>query len=348
MDLNKRKLQILHAIISDYLETAEPVGSRTISKKYNLGISSATIRNEMADLEELGFIIQPHTSAGRIPSDQGYRLYVEQLMDYSAIEIQQLEIVRQIITEKIDKIESMIQDISKLVAMITNYTTLISTPQTHKAKLKHIQLVPLDERTIIIVTVTDSNLVRNHLLNIVKPISSHALIQLSNMLNQALQGLTLEEMNSSLIGELKQQMGEYGVIMEDVFHIIVETIQSVNEPEIYLSGAIRILDFPEFNDVLKAKTLFHALEEKEFLTSILSPKPSKQKHNNISITIGNENPVEEMKDCSIVTTTYKMGDQTVGTIGILGPTRMDYGRVVATLSNLVEHMDHMIRGLMDG
>lgn len=348
MDLNQRKLQILHAIISDYLETAEPVGSRTISKKYDLGISSATIRNEMSDLEELGLIRQPHTSAGRIPSDQGYRLYVEQLMDYPIVEMQQLEMVQQIIEEKIDKIESMIQDISKLVAMVTNYTTLISAPQTHKAKLKHIQLISLDERTIIVVTVIESNLVRNHLLNTAKPVLSDTLMKLSNMLNQDLQGLTIDHIHESLIESIKQRMEGYGALVDDIFSAIIETIQFVDEPEIYLSGAIHILDFPEFNDVLKAKTLFHALEEKEFLASILSPKPSKQKHKDIHITIGNENAAEEMKDCSVITTTYKIGDQILGTIGILGPTRMDYGRVIATLSSLVKNMDHMIRGFTDG
>lgn len=348
MDLNERKLKILHAIICDYLETAEPVGSRTISKKYNLGVSSATIRNEMSDLEELGFIIQPHTSAGRIPSDKGYRLYVEQLMEYPVVEMYQLQLVKQIIVEKIDKIESMLQEINKLLSMITNYTTLISSPRLHKTKLKHMQLIPLDERSIILVTVTDGNIVRNHILNITTPIPSQTLLRLSNMLNQRLQGLTLEQINLPLIQSLKQQMGSHGLLLNDVLDVIAETIQFVDEPEIYMSGAINILDFPEFNDVLKAKNLFHALEEKDLLVTILSPKPFKQQEQNIQITIGNENIAEEMKDCSVVTTNYRIGDQTVGTIGVLGPTRMDYGRVVSTLSHLVEYMDHIIKDLMDG
>ncbi len=348
MDLDERKLKILHAIICDYLETAEPVGSRTISKKYNLGVSSATIRNDMSDLEELGFLMQPYTSAGRIPSDKGYRLYVEQLMEYPMIDMQQLELVQEIIVEKIDKMESMLQDISKLLSMITNYPTLISSPQIHKTKLKHMQLIPLDEYSMILITVMDGNIVRNHILNSTMPIKSETLIKLSTMLNQRLQGLTLEEINLPLIQNLKQQMGIHGILLNDVLDAIANSIESVDEQDVYMSGAIHILDFPEFHDVFKAKNLFHALEEKDILITILSQNSSKQKDNNIQITIGQENIAEEMKDCSVVTTSYKMGGQKVGTIGILGPTRMDYARVVSTLSHLVKYMDHILRNFMDG
>lgn len=344
MNLNERKIKILQAIIDDYVETAEPVGSRTIAKKYDLGISSATIRNEMADLEELGFIIQPHTSSGRIPSDKGYRLYVDQMMEYKELSKDKTHIIEQILANNINKIDFLMQETAKILSLLTNYTTLVSQPQIQKTKLKHIQLIPLDEKSVILIVVTDGNLVRNHVLNMNEQANQETLYVLSNMLNQHLQGLTMEQINLPLIQSLKQQMGAYEELLSPVLDAIAETIQSAQNADVYMSGATNMLSCPEFSDIVKAKALFHTLEEKEILAALLAQN-TKQ---GIQVTIGDENEIQEVKACSIITTSYQLGSNVIGNIGIIGPTRMDYGKVVSVLSYITKNLDEVLRRLSGG
>lgn len=344
MHLNERKIKILQAIIQDYVSTAEPVGSRTISKKYDLGISSATIRNEMADLEELGLIMQPHTSAGRIPSDKGYRLYVDQLMEHKKLSSEQAQRMQETLEQNIHKIDTLMQETAKLLSFYTNYTTIVSEPQNNKTKLKHMQFIPLDDKSVILVIVADGNMVKNHMLNMPTPTNQDTLYQLSNMLNQHLQGLTLEQINLPLIQTLKQKMGSSGEILGAVLDAIAQTIETVDASEVYLSGTTNILAYPEFSDVLKAKALFHTLEEKQMLNALLSQNKSQ----GIQITIGDENSIHEVKECSVITAIYTIGENTHGTIGIIGPTRMDYEKVVSTLSYLIKNLDLVLKRLSGG
>lgn len=344
MILDDRKIKILHAIIKDYILTGEPVGSRTISKKYELGVSSATIRNEMSDLEEWGFIIQPHTSAGRIPSDKGYRLYVDQLMEHLSINEVNMQIIDQLLQQKVDQIDILMKEVAKLLSLYTNYTSIVSSPVIHKTKIKHMQLIPLDAHSIILIIVTDANLVTNNVIKMDIPADQNTLNKLSAMLNDSLKGLTMEQINLPVIQELKVKMGIYGEIVNPIFDAVAKTIQTKITPEVYLSGTMNMLDFPEFSDIVKAKQLFHTLEEKDLLMSILTKNASK----GINITIGEENEIEEIKNCSLITASYEIGGRKVGTIGIIGPTRMEYEKVVSILSYISSNMDKLLNNNSDG
>ncbi|QUI25767.1 heat-inducible transcription repressor HrcA [Vallitalea pronyensis] len=343
MELNDRKLKILQAIILDYLETAEPVGSRTISKNYDLGVSPATIRNEMSDLEELGFILQPHTSAGRIPSDKGYRLYVDELMHLHQNQVEHGFYIEQLL-QRVDRIESLLKNIAKMLASETSYATIVSSPQIKRAKIKNIQLIAIQERQLLAVIVTDGNIIKNYMIHLTEPIHQTILNRLTFVLNEHLYGLTLEQINLPLIQQLKDFAGENADVINKVLDAIFDTIQSVDDTDVYTSGATNILRFPEFNDIDKATNLMHQLEEKQVLKQIIRQGLEDQKVN-IKVTIGCENKLDEMKDCSLVTTTYKLGGEDIGFIGIIGPKRMDYENAISTLSSLMTKMDKIINKL---
>ena len=339
MQLNERKIKILQAIINDYIETAEPIGSRTIAKKYNLGISSATIRNEMADLEELGLIIQPHSSAGRVPSDKGYRLYVDEIMQYKELDAYKRKVLGEVIEKSVNKIDYLMSETAKAVSLLTNYTTIVSKPSVKKTKIKHVQLVPLDSKSIIFVSATDTNTVQNYILNLSEVPDEQILLKLSNILNNNLVGLTLEQITLPLIQTLKQEMGEYSEIVNPILDYITDTVEKDDYQEISLAGAKNILEFPEFNDIEKAKEIFETFEEKKVLTEIVN----KENDTTIQVIIGDENENEKIKDCSVVKTTYKVGEQEIGTIGIIGPTRMDYAQVISMLAYISKNIDEVLK-----
>lgn len=330
MDMNERKIRILEAIIQDYIQTGDPVGSRTISKKYDLGISSATIRNEMSDLEELGLIVQPHTSAGRIPSDRGYRLYVDQLMTRPDIAPEVEAVISNMINDKIDKIDTLLDETAKLISMMTNYATVASTPSIKQTKIKHLQLVPVDERSIACVVVTDTNIVRHHVIRTYQELDYNLCMLLTNTLNESLKGTSLSEISLDKTQDLEIRMKEYREIAEDVMAAIIQTLKEEDIPSIFTRGAMNILNFQEFNDIEKAKQVLELLEQKPYLLKLLG-QPEGQP---VSIRIGEENILEPMKNCSIITSTYTIGGYSLGTIGIIGPTRMNYGQVVSILENV--------------
>lgn len=341
--LDDRKLTILNAIIQNYLETGEPVGSRTISKYANLNLSSATIRNEMSDLEELGLIVQPHTSAGRIPSDKGYRLYVDNLMAEKEQEISEREKevseMKSFLTDKVDRVEELLQNIAKVLANDTNYATMVSTPQCSRTKLKFIQLSQLESKKILAVIVMEGNLIKNKVISISEEISQETLLKLNLLLNTSLNGLTLEEINLAIIAKMQNQAGEYVNLVKEVLDAIAEAINSADNMQIYTSGATNIFKYPELSDSVKASKLICTLEEKELLTNLITDSMEKQDNQGIQVYIGNETPVQTMKDCSVVTATYELEDGLRGTIGIIGPKRMDYDKVVETLKTIQTQLD---------
>ena len=340
MELSERKIKILQAIIRTYLETGEPVGSRTISKDSDLNLSSATIRNEMADLEEMGYIIQPHTSAGRIPSDKGYRWYVDSLMVDKANEIID---IKQDLEEKAGKIDILLQYIAKLLAKDTNYTSMVTKPHyTHK-KIKFVQLTDVDEHQILAVIVIEGNIVKNKLLNILESIDKEAILKMNIILNTFLQGLDITEINMQIIANMKAQAGEYATILSDVLDVIAEVIAEVDNVEIYTSGATNILKYPELSDSEKASEILYTFEEKKQLTQLIGDKLSEEESRGIQVYIGDETPVESMKDCAVVTATYEIEEGVYGKVGIVGPKRMDYEKVVGTLQNLMTQLDDIFK-----
>ena len=340
MELDERKQKILKAIISNYLETGEPVGSRTISKYTDLNLSSATIRNEMADLEELGLIMQPHTSAGRVPTDQGYRLYVDHMMAEKDNEMQEMKTQ---LLERVDKMESMLKQVAKVLAYNTNYATLVTAPQYQNKKLKFIQLSQVDDNQLLAVIVVDGNVIRNKMMQVERPLENDELLKLNVLLNTFLQGASLQDINLEMIQTIKAQAGEFADIMENIFQGIAETIHDADEVEIYTSGTTNMLKYPEHGDIEQTTKLLEALEDRQGLDELIDESMNSDNSNGIQVYIGEEAPVSNMKDCSIVTATYELAEGAKGTIGIIGPKRMDYKKVVSTLKNLTGELDTIFK-----
>ncbi len=337
MKLDERKITILKAIIKTYLETGEPVGSRTISKYTDLKLSSATIRNEMSDLEEMGYILQPHTSAGRIPSDKGYRFYVDQIMQEKEQEVTE---VKELMIQRVDRVELVLKKLAQLLAANTNYAALISGPQYRRNKLKFIQLSMMDDRKLLIVTVVEGNLIKNTMVDVPRNISREELLNLNILLNSALNGLTIEEINLDVISRLKEQAGVHSSLVDTVLTEVARAIRADEEDlQIYTSGATNIFKYPELSDGDRASELLKAFEQKDVLQKLITDVNEASDETGIQVYIGNETPVQTMKDCSVVTANYDLGEGIRGTIGIIGPKRMDYEKVLGTLKNLMKQLD---------
>ena len=334
-ELDERKKKILKAIIQTYLETGEPVGSRTISKYADLNLSSATIRNEMADLEDLGYIIQPHTSAGRIPSDKGYRWYVDTLMEEKEQEVTE---IKEQMLQKADKMDQLLKQAAKVLAANTNYATMISAPTYNRNKLKFIQLSQVDENQIIAVIVMDGNIIKNKIVTVGENLGNETLLKLNMLLNTNLNGMSIEEINLGMIARLKEQAGIHSEVISDVLDAVANVIQ-VDDLEIYTSGATNIFKYPELSDKQSAQEIISAFEEKQQLASLVTQTLSEEENKGIQVYIGNETPIQNMKDCSVVTATYELGEGMQGTIGIVGPKRMDYEHVMTTLKTLMAELD---------
>lgn len=334
--LDDRKLKILQTIIKTYLETGEPVGSRTISKYTDLNLSSATIRNEMADLEDLGYIIQPHTSAGRIPSDKGYRLYVDMLMEDKEHEITEMQ---EKMLQKADKMEQLLQQAARVLANSTNYATMVSAPIYNRNKLKFIQLSQVDANQIIAVIVMEGNIIKNKIVAVAEPLDNETMLKLNMLLNTNLNGIAVEDINLGMIARLKEQAGIHSGVISDVLDAVANTIQLDNDLEIYTSGATNIFKYPELSDKQSAQEIISAFEEKQQLAELVTQTLASDENKGIQVYIGSETPVQTMKDCSVVTATYELGQGMQGTVGIIGPKRMDYENVMKTLKTLMVELD---------
>lgn len=337
MELDDRKITILKAIIKTYLETGEPVGSRTISKFTDLKLSSATIRNEMSDLEDMGYIIQPHTSAGRIPSDKGYRFYVDQIMQEKEQEVTE---VKELMIQRVDRVELVLKKLAHLLAANTNYAAMISGPRYHRNKLKFIQLSMVDTHKMLVVVVVEGNLIKNTMVDIDAAISQEELLNLNIQLNSALNGLTIEEINLGVISDLKSQAGAHSQVVDQVLNEVAAAIRPDNEDlQIYTSGTTNIFKYPELSDGEKASQLISTFEQKDKLQELIDEVNESETHDDIQVYIGNETPLQTMKDCSVVTANYELGEGIRGTIGIIGPKRMDYEKVLGTLRQLMKQID---------
>ncbi len=336
--LSDRKMKILHAVIQIYLETGEPVGSRTISKYTDLNLSSATIRNEMADLEELGYIMQPHTSAGRIPSDKGYRLYVDMLMEEKEQELNEMQ---EQMLDKADRMEQLLKQAARVLASNTNYATMVSTPMNNANKIKFIQLSMVDAEQVIAVIVLGGNVIKSKIIRVDEALSNENLLKLNMLLNTTLNGMSIEEINLGLIARLKEQAGIHSSVISNVLDAVADAIQIDEDMQIYTSGATNIFKYPELSDNQSAQEIINAFEEKQQLTELVTQTLAKDDNTGIQVYIGDETPVQTMKDCSVVTATYELGDGMKGTIGIIGPKRMDYEHVLKSMKRLQNELDQM-------
>ena len=341
MELNERKQKILEAIIRNYMETGEPVGSRTVSKYTDLNLSSATIRNEMSDLEEMGYILQPHTSAGRIPSDKAYRLYVDTILQRKDEEVSEM---KELMVEKADKIDLLLQQVAKLLAQNTNYTSMVTKPKYQHKRIKFIQLNQMSERQLLVIVVLDNNHVSNKFINLMTDADENVIAQMNFLMNTALTGLDFTEINMAIMQQIKEKAGEYGELASSILDCISEVMTEEDDSEIYTSGATNILKYPELSDKEKMTGLLSTFEEKQMLSAWANDEPPEDdKEHGIQVYIGEESPVESMKDCSVVTATDRIKEGVYGKIGIVGPKRMDYEKVVGTLENCMQQLDDIFK-----
>ncbi len=339
-ELDERKTKILNAIIRNYLDTGEPVGSRTISKYSDLNLSSATIRNEMSDLEELGYILQPHTSAGRIPSDKGYRFYVDNLIVEKDREVTEM---KEFMIEHTERMEHVLQQVAKVLATNTNYTAMITAPSYQRNKVKFLQLSQVDEEQLLAVIVTEGNMVKNKMISTREALDNETLLKLNILLNSSLNGLSADQINLETNTNLKEQAGIHSNIVSDVLDALAGAFQEDEELQVYTSGTTNILKYPELSDSQKASDLLNAFEEKQQLVSLVNETLASGEQTGIQVYIGDESPIQNMKDCSVVTATYQIGDGMQGTIGIIGPKRMDYENVMDNLKTLKSQLDSVFQ-----
>ena len=341
MEISGRKLAILKVIIDDYITTGVPIGSRTISKKPGMELSSATIRNEMADLEELGFLEQPHTSAGRIPSDKAYRLYVDKMMRAARLTAEESNYIRNYFTSRMNQIEDVISNTADIISDTTRQISMVLTPQIQTAAIKRIQLVRIDETKALLLIVTSTGLVKDSIIRIPPDIDNSYLEMISNVLTQNTYDKTLAQAKAYALDEFKDDIRNHSQFISRVLDAIDDGIDS--KKSVVLGGAGNIFRFPEYQDVDKAKNFLQILETKEMLYSMLKKATELE----FSIRIGKENEFEEMKDMSVVTATYKIGGKALGSFGVIGPTRMNYAKVVALLNHIGNSLNGILSNFID-
>ncbi len=341
VDLGSRKRLILQAIIEDYINTAEPVGSRKISKKYLTGTSSATIRNEMADLEDMGYIEQPHTSAGRIPSDKGYRLYVDTIMKQNTVNDAQNERIKQEFIDSVGEIDRLVKHASKLLSQMTQYTSIVLAPQLRRTRIRQIQLIRIDNATVLAVIITDAGIVKNSILRLAQDVQPDALIRITNMLNDKLTDLGMENEESFDIEDMLDNSAGYREIIEQIVPELIKTLLYSDTAEIYHDGVSNILNLPEYSDINKARDFLNAMEEKDLLFKVLNDI-----HNDMCICIGSENKIEQFRECSLIKATYKVSDKIIGSVGIIGPTRMEYSRAISIVECMTKNLSEMLTNIL--
>ena len=338
MDLSERKLCILKTVIDDYIMTGFPVGSRTISKKSDIDFSSATIRNEMADLEELGFLVQPHTSAGRIPSHKAYRYYVDRLMKISKLNAKESELIRSYFEDRMSEIEQVMEKAAQVLSKTTHQISMVLRPQLKKSVIKSIQMVKITDRRAILLVVTDAGLVNDTVISVPVDISADVMVMISNLLTDKLAGKTLEEAEKDLIAGLEENVKGNREFVTDIMSAIETSVEPHGRHGIVLGGTQNIIDFPSFMSVEKARSFLSVLETRDMLYDMMKKATQLE----FSVTIGQENEAEELKDMSVVTATYKIGGKSLGSFGVIGPTRMDYSKIVSILGYVSNSLNSIL------
>ena len=335
MDLTERKLKILQAIVGDFIYSAEPVGSRTISRKYDMGVSAATIRNEMSDLEDMGFLTHPHTSAGRIPSDKAYRLYVNSLMKKYELPEKEKQAIEKEISENMTELDKTIQHASNLLSRLTNLTAFAMTPNQDENKLKYVNILPVDERTVVLMIVAESGKVTNTAVRLKSQYDPKTLELLSKVLTHNYRGRSLSSiLTLDIIKDLESDIVSMGKVAENIIPSFISTLENMLNVDLYIDGLENIFSIPEYNDINKAKVFMNMVSRKQELTKLLMNRKS-----GVIVTIGNENDDDIMKDCSLITATYCVDGHCVGKLGVVGPTRMKYDEVTSVVEFLTQNLN---------
>ena len=336
MEMDSRKQKILEAVVLDYIETAEPVGSRTISKKYNLGVSSATIRNEMADLEEMGLIEQPHTSAGRVPSNAGYRYYVDYLMHQSDIKEEAKQLIQKAVKDKQQQVSDVLRDSMKMLAEVTNCTTVMMLDESKGTTLQLLQLLLVEPGKALMVIITEGDKIENRFLEIPESITKEDLDLVSMMMNQNLRGLKVDDWQRNILENIFQNLSHQRQVVDCALEMLSSILNvQGKDKKIYLDGGLNMLSQPEFKDVNKVKHLLQSLEQQEVVSQLMEGDTE----TGITVKIGSENGLDEVKDCSVIVASYKVKGETVGKVGLIGPTRMDYATAVSMLHTMAQTLE---------
>lgn len=339
--MDERKRKLLRAIVKDYVDTAEPVGSRTIAKKYDLGVSSATIRNEMSDLEDLGYIEQPHISAGRIPSQKGYRYFVDYLMEKEKINPGEISAINNLFSHKLIEIDEILKESCRLLSHLTNYTALVALPHMEGDTLNYLQLLLVGMNQVLVVMVTKNGLVNNRVFDFKSPVAPDILAQWERHLRQKFLQTDIAVVNEKLLEEMTRLFaGEY----ENLAAVVAQKVQSGNgtrgtDNKVFLVGSSNMLKQPEFQNIDKVKYILELLEQDERMRQLMMPVTEEA----VNISIGPELPYEEMKECSLVTATYSVDGKIVGTVGVLGPTRMAYSKTVSMVDYMAKQLSDIFK-----
>lgn len=339
MSLSERKLRILQAIVADFIHFAEPVGSRTLSKKYDMGISPATIRNEMSDLEEMGYLTHPHTSAGRVPSDKAYRLYVDNMMRSYELPEAEKQAIAQKLASNIMELDRTIEHAAMLLSELTNLTSFAITPRQEENTLKYINLLPVDDRTVVLMIVDENGKTSNTALKLSVPYSEENLQLLSKIMTYNYKGKALSDiLTLDIIKSFESDIEAMSRLAESIMPNFMSTLENMLNVELYLEGLTNIFSIPEYNDMERAKMFLEMVNQKKHFTEVLV-----NRDNGVIITIGDENADEIMRDCSLITADYKINGKLVGKLGVIGPTRMQYDQVTSVIKYMTDNLSKTFR-----
>lgn len=341
--LDDRKKLILQAIVEDYIKNAEPVGSRSIAKKTSLKLSAATIRNEMCDLEEMGMLIQPHTSAGRIPSNAGFRFYVDNLMHKYQMTALEIDRLRSAMFNRVRELDNVIKEVSSAFSAITNLPTFAMMPINESGAVKSVKLANVDGRTIMVIVTDSSGLIKNKLLRLRRVVTEEEVSKLNDVINENLSGLDMSGyMNLDNVMGITQAVGENTEILSSILELIHEAQKEIESKQVFVEGAANILRFPEYNDVDKIKNILELFDDDEVLSEVVDVVHNDNNENDVGIYIGDEIPLPQLKENSLVVSRYKIGDDLMGIVGVIGPQRMDYARVASGIKFFSEQLGKML------
>ena len=338
MHMDERKFLILQAIIDDYISTAMPVGSRTISRKSGVGFSPATIRNEMSDLEELGYLDQPHTSAGRIPSLKAYRLYVDHLMKVANLSEEESRHINDHLKMRANQTEEVIKSAARALSDATRYTSVIVAPQLNTLQVKRIQFVPVTDNTALMILVTTAGIVKDAVIQVPKGMTADHLYVISKTLTERLSDQPIGRVRE-IFEQMIAEASDSRKLLTDVMNVVETKLESPDSKDVVLGGTSNLLNYPEYADVNKAKNFLSVLETKDRLIPLLQQNGGME----ITIRIGPENGLKELEDCAVVSATYRVGDHSQGTLGIIGPTRMNYSRVISVLEYMGRALSNLLK-----
>ncbi|HIT25132.1 MAG TPA: heat-inducible transcription repressor HrcA [Candidatus Enterenecus avicola] len=339
MELTERKKKILRAVVESYIRTAEPVGSKAILDLTELKVSSATIRNELSDLTEMGYLEQPHTSAGRVPSPKGYRLYVNELMEEQRLSLEETKQINDALHLKMQELDKVIDQAGRMVSQLTNYPAFAVAGGRRRTTIQRYDLIMVDVNSFIVVVMTDSNVVKNKLIRLPTDLSQPQLQMLTTLLNASFVGKSLEELTPELMRVAEHAAGSAYGLISLVVSFAMDVLDSLEHSPVYTAGTSHILDHPEYRDVGKAQKLMSYLTEDQSLANVLDLPALNE--DNTKILIGPENVADELKDTSVVLASYDIGDGMKGVIGVVGPTRMDYAKVAAKLSYVADGLSKL-------